>query len=82
MSHNDQNSPPQHTVGAYHLKDTWEHTSRKLLKLYEIVEVGNKEFIKPTEYIDDDVLIAHIGMAIIIKNNRERKINDTKYEDI
>ena len=52
------------------------------MKLYEIVEVGNKEFIKPTEYIDDDVLIAHKVMAIIIKNNRERKINDTKYEDI
>ena len=60
------------------LKDTEKHACRKLLKAYQVFVDGNEELIEPIEDIDDDVLTTNIEMAALIKNDRKRKINDTK----
>ena len=52
------------------------------MKLYRIVDDRNEELIEPTEDIDDDVLITHMGIAALIKSDRNRKINDTKDQDL
>ena len=53
---------------------------RKLLKSHKIDEDEDKELIEPAE--DDEVLIKHMGMADLLKNNLKRKINNTKDEDL
>ena len=54
------------------------------MKSYQIVwdEDEDKELIEPIEKINDDVLTTHMGMTTLIKNDRNRKINDIKDEDI
>ena len=54
------------------------------MKSYQIVwdEDEDKKLIEPTEKINDDVLTTHMGMTTLIKNDRNRKINDIKDEDI
>ena len=48
------------------------------MKAYQVFVDGNEELIEPIEDIDDDVLTTNIEMAALIKNDRKRKINDTK----
>ena len=50
------------------------------MKSYKIVEDEDEELIKPAE--DDDVFTTHMGMANLFKDDRKRKINNTKGKDL
>ena len=54
----------------------------KAIEIVQIVEVEDvdEELIERTQ--EDDVLTTHMGMTTLIKNDRNRKINDIKDEDI
>ena len=68
--------------GAVDLKEIEIHGCRKLLKQYKIVEdeYEDEKLIEHTE--DDDVLTTHKEIVDIFKNDRKRKINDTKNENL
>ena len=54
------------------------------MKSEKIVEDKDedKELIKPTEDIDDDLLNTHLGMTTFLKNNHKHESNDTKNNDL
>ena len=56
-----------------------KHACRRLLKSYQIVE--DEDLVESVEDKDDDVLNTYLRMLALLKNDRKRKINDTKDED-